>query len=159
MLPSMLRTGLRITSLTLCLIAIAATAQAQTRKPGLWEVTTTMTFQQPTGAGGAPRTTQVCVTQEQLDKYGAITPQSAGCHFTNVVKNLTGTTADMVCSGKMDGKGALESSWADADHTTTKVHFTGTMPLGAVEWTSTSSYVYKSPDCGSVKPVDEPAAH
>ena len=145
------------------LIAISAAVSAQTRKPGLWEVTTTMTFQQPSGAAGSPHTTEVCVTREQLDKYGAITPQSAGCQVTNVTKKATSITADMVCTGRMDGKGALEASWADADHATTKVHFTGTMKVltdsKPVEWTSNSSYTFKSADCGSVKPADQTATH
>ena len=151
------------TSVVCGLIAISAGASAQTRKPGLWEVTTIMAFQQPTATEGSPHTTLVCVTKEQLDKYGAITPQSAGCQVTNVVKKPNGATADMVCTGRMDGKGALEASWADADHATTKVHFNGTMQVmmdtKQVEWTSNSSYVFKSSDCGSVKPAETQAAH
>lgn len=153
----------RCALLAFCLVAITAVGWAQTRKAGLWEVTTTITFVQPAGAAGPPHTAMICVTQKQLDKYGAITPQSAGCQFLNVVKKPNGATVDMVCTDKMDGKGTLEASWVDGEHTTSKVHFTGTMPVGlevrSVEWTSNSSYVFKASDCGPLKPMDPLAPH
>ncbi len=76
-------------TLVCCLFTVASVAGAQTRKPGLWETTTTMTFQQspmppgmqaPPGSpfGGGPRTTQVCLTQAMIDKYGAPMPTSRG---------------------------------------------------------------------------------
>jgi hypothetical protein len=149
--------------LAFCVIAIAAAAAAQTRKAGLWEATTTITFEEPAGAAGSPHTTMVCVAQEHLDKYGAIMPQSAGCQFVNVAKKPNGVTADMVCKGRMEGKGALEATWTDGEHTTTKVHFTGTMPVGIdirpVVWTSNSSYVFKASDCGPLKPIDPMEPH
>jgi hypothetical protein len=144
---------------------VAAFAWAQTRKPGLWELTSTTTWQQspfPAGtagspAGGGTRTTQVCLTQQQIDKYGAILPStSAGCRLTNLVKKANGMTADMVCTGTMSGKGSLESSWTDGEHATGKVHFVGSIRVGTnskpIEWTAASTSVYKGADCGSVKP-------
>jgi hypothetical protein len=159
-----------------CLLAIAAFAWAQAnRKPGLWEMTTTMTWQQspmppgmtmPPGAnspfGGGPRTTQVCLTQAMIDKYGAPMPQSRSgeCQISNVVLKASSMTADWVCSGRMAGKGTLESSWAIPDQATGKVHFVGTMQMGPnsrqVEYTIESSSVYKGPDCGSVAPLPMP---
>ena len=69
-------------------------------------------------------------------------------------------TADWICSGMMAGKGTLEASWTDSDHSTSKVHFTGTMQMGPnptpVEYTIVSNSAYKDPDCGSVKPVEMP---
>ena len=164
------------TALTSLLLAGAVIAQAQSRKPGLWEMTTTMTWQQspfpagmtpPGGAhspfGGGPRTTQICITQEMIDKYGAPVPQSrAGeCSFTNVDKTDHSMTADMVCTGRMSGKGTLQSSWDDPEHAKGSVHFTGSIqaPSGTlpIEWTSQSTSVYKGADCGSVKPLPIPA--
>jgi hypothetical protein len=159
-----------------CLFAMAVFVLAQTRKPGLWELTTTMTWQQspfPAGMGGSPaagsgnspfnggpHTTQVCFTQQQIDKYGAILPQTRGCQVTNVDKKAHSMTADMVCTGSMSGKGSLESSWTDDEHATGKIHFFGSMPVGAnskpIEWTSASTSMYKGPDCGSVKPIPVP---
>jgi hypothetical protein len=160
---------------TVCLTLLGLFAWAQVRKAGLWEMTSTMTWQQspmppgmtmPAGAnspfGGGPRTNQVCVTQAMIDKYGAPMPQSRNnqCQVSNVSMKANGMSADWVCSGMMAGKGTVESSWTDPEHATGKVHFTGTMQMGPnsrpVEYTIETSSVYKGPDCGSVKAVQMP---
>ena len=159
----------------LCSFFLVATvfAGAQGRKPGLWEVTSTMTWQQspfpagmtpPAGSpfAGGPRTTQVCLTQAIIDKYGAPPPQSrAGdCLVTNVQKSDHGMTGNMVCTGRMTGSGTIESSWSDPEHATGKVHFTGTVQgrngTMPVEWSTESTSVFKSADCGSVQPLPIP---
>ncbi len=157
------RTLLRV---GVCGLVVCQFAWAQSRKPGLWEVTATMTWQQspfPSGmgpTGGQAHTTQICVTQEQIDKFGTVPPQTrSNCQITNVVKKPDGMTADMVCTGPMGGKGNIEASWTDDSHTTGKVHFLGEMQMGPnsrpIEWTVESSSVYKGPDCGDVKPLPE----
>ncbi len=171
----MRKTRISIT-LGCCLFAIAIIAWAQAvRKPGLWEMTTNMTWQKsplppgmtmPPGVnspfGGGPHTTQVCLTQAQIDKYGAPMPSSRNgeCQISNVALKPSSMTADWVCTGRMAGKGTLESSWNDPNHAIGKVHFTGAMQMGPnsmpVEYTIESSSIYKGPDCGSVKPL-EPA--
>jgi hypothetical protein len=151
-------------------------AQAQDgRKPGLWEITTTTTWQQtPFPAGmqmppqaaamfnGAPHTIQYCLTQQMIDKFGAAIPQSRGsCTVANLVKTSNGMTADWICTGNMSGKGSLESHFSDDGTAKGKVHFVGTMQMGPnatpIEWTSQSTSVFKSPDCGSVQPPPMPA--
>jgi hypothetical protein len=110
---------------------------------------------------GHTNTVQVCVTQEQLDKYNAIVPGQQGpqhnCQVTNVVKTANGMTADMVCTGNMSGKGSMQSSWSDTEHASGSVHFIGTMQMGQnsrpVEWTSKTNSIFKSSDCGNVKPI------
>jgi hypothetical protein len=160
-----------------CFFFMAQLACAQaSRKPGLWEMTSTMTWQQspmpagmtmPPGAsspfGGGPHTTQVCLTQAQIDKYGAPPPQSGRngqCQISNVQKHSNSMTADWICTGMMAGKGYVESSWTDSDHATTKVHFLGSMQMGPnatpIEYTIQASSIYKGPDCGSVKPLPMP---
>jgi hypothetical protein len=153
------------------LFAMAAVAGAQSRKPGLWEMTTTMTWQKspfpegmmgPDGGAnsplsGVPRTVQVCLTQDQIDKYGGPVPQTrGGCQLINFVKTSDRVAGDMVCTGVMTGKGTFESSWDSEGRTKGKVHFVGAVQAGPnpkpVEWTSESTSAYKSPDCGSVKP-------
>ena len=158
-----------------CAMGPVLCASGQSRKAGLWEVTSTMTWQQspippevmakmpansPFGGGGA-QTMQICVTQEQIDKFGSVPPQSrAGCTVTNVVKGANSMSADMVCTGRMGGKGEIRSSWTDEDHAVGKVHFLGAMPMGSstrpMEWTIDSTSVFKSADCGSVKPFQAP---
>ena len=161
-------------TLGFCLLAMAVFAAAQaSRKPGLWEMTSNMTWQQspmppgvtmPAGANnpfaGGPRTTQVCLTQAIIDRYGAPMPQSRNgdCQILNVVLKPNSMTGDWVCTGRMAGKGTLESSWSVPDHAIGKVHFIGAMQMGSnstpVEYTIESSSVYKGPDCGSVKPIE-----
>jgi hypothetical protein len=145
------------------------------RKPGLWEITTSTTWQQtPFPAGmqmppqaaamfnGAPHTIQYCLTQAMIDKFGAALPQSHGaCTVANLVKTSNSMTADWICTGNMSGKGSLESHFSDNGTAKGKVHFVGTMQMGAnstpIEWTSQSTSVFKSPDCGSVQPPPMPA--
>jgi hypothetical protein len=155
-----------------CLFAVAIAAWAQAiRKPGLWEMTSTMTYQQspfPPGmpaaaiaAMGGPHTVQVCLTQAMIDRYGAPMSQSRDCQITNIQMRSSSMTADMVCSGRTNGNGTVESSWADGNVAKGKVHFVGTMGAGSnpmpVEWTAVSTSVYKGPDCGSVKPLPMPS--
>ncbi len=152
-----------------CFFFMAAFAAAQAnRKPGLWEMTSTMTWQQSpmpggmTMPGGGAHTTQVCITQAMIDKYGAPVPQSRNnqCQVANVQMKTGGMTADWICTGPMTGKGTVESSWTDPDHSTSKVHFVGSMQMGPnatpVEYTIVAASAYKGSDCGSVKPAPMP---
>ncbi len=159
-----------------CLFAVALFAWAQAhRKPGLWEMTATMTWQKsplppgmtlPPGMkspfSGNTNTTMVCLTQAMIDKYGAPVPSTQrDCQITNIVLHTSSMTADMICTGRMNGKATLESSWANGDIAKGKMHFIGTMQSGQnsmpVEWTVDSTSVYKGPDCGSVQPLPMPA--
>jgi hypothetical protein len=148
---------------------VAVIAEAATRKAGLWELTTTMTWQRSPstpgtaapGLTGGTRTTQVCLTQEMIDKYGALLPQSRGqCTIANKVISPGSVTGDWVCNGIMSGKGALESRWSDAEHARSKVHFVGTFQMGStmepVEWTTESTAIFKSEQCGAVQPQGPP---
>lgn len=163
--------------ITLSCFAVLAsfTAAQSNQKPGLWEMTTTMTWQKspmppgmsmPTGVNspfaGSTHTSQVCLTRELIEKYGTPPPQSRNnqCQLSNIVKKGNGMTADWVCNGMMAGKGTVEASWTDPEHSTSKVHFLGSMQMGPnstpVEYTIESTSVYKGADCGSVKPVAIP---
>jgi len=157
-------------------LAVALVAAAQGgRKPGLWEITTSMSWQQspfPQGMqlppqvmaalNGAPHTTQYCLTQAMIDKYGAPIPEShQRCQVANVSKTADGMTADMICSSPMmNGKGSMESHWSADGTARGKVHFVGTMQMGGntmpMEWTSMSTSVYKGADCGDVQPPPMP---
>ena len=161
--------------LSCCLILSASVAGAQAnRKPGLYDVTSSMTFQQspmppgmqaPPGSpfSGAPRTNQVCVTQAMIDKYGGPSPAPSrgDCQVTNVSIGPNGMTASMTCSGQMAGNGTGATTWVEGSGGQTTVHFTGSMQMGPrsapVEWTMKSSSTYKGPDCGSVQPMTMPA--
>lgn len=170
-----MRTTRRSITLICCLFATAVFGCAQTRKAGLWELTTTMTWQQspfPAGSpvaaaagpnspfSGGPKIAMICLTQEQIDRYGAIIPSSRTCQISNVVKGSNGMTADWTCTGMMSGKGTLESSWSEEGRARGKVHFIGAIQAGPsampIEWTAESTSVFKSADCGAVKPLPMP---
>jgi Protein of unknown function (DUF3617) len=158
-----------------CLAVSALLLLAQSdRKPGLYETTSNMTWQQsplppgmqmPAGAnspfGGGPHTSQVCVTQQMIDRYGGPMPQSHGdCQAKNMTRSATGMSGEWVCTGHMNGTGKFESTWTPSGESHTKVHFTGTMQMGQrsapVEWTMESTSTYKGADCGSVQPPPLP---
>jgi hypothetical protein len=158
-----------------CFFALTALASAQSRKPGLYETTSEMTWQQtpfPAGMemppqaaaafGGGKHTTRVCVTQEEIDRYGDVPPQSRGnCQLTNVSKSGNSMKAEMTCTGPMAGKGEMQASWSASGQSRGHVHFLGTMQMGPeptpIEWTMDYTSIYKGPDCGGVKPVALPA--
>ena len=152
-----------------CALAVAGMAFAQARpKPGLWEMTTNMTWQvfpypaatdMPDVFRGYP--IKVCVTQEMIDQYGApLPPHNKECQASNVKISDDGMEADWVCRGTTTGKGTVRSSWMDENHVTTRIHFIGTMrttPLPQpAEWTRVTTSVYKGSDCGKVKPLVQP---
>ena len=112
--------NLAISAAAFCLLSAAIVAWAQTRKPGLWEVNSTMTWQQspmpgggppPGGAfGGGPHATQVCITQAMIDKFGTAMPQTrAGCQISNVEKTDHSMSAVMTCAAPRTGTGQFRS--------------------------------------------------
>jgi len=160
-----------------CLMSLAPLAQAQSKqKPGLWETTSTMTMagmpQMPQGAPmgghpggmGGPHTTQVCVTQEMIDKYGGPyqNPQHGDCQVSAVSVKPDGMTANLTCTGQMNSTGTVVSTWTDGTTSQTTMHLTGTMQMGPnsrqMDITMHATSVYKGPDCGSVKPLDMPVS-
>lgn len=166
------------TVLVLCVLAASIFAFAQaSRKPGLYQMTVTMTWQKspmppgvtlPSGVqnpfGPTTHTSDVCLTQEMIDKYGApLNASQAGedCTVSNIVRRPDGMTAEMTCTGRMNAHATIDSSWSgNTAHAT--VHFIGTTSMGPnsipVEYTVVSDSTYKGADCGSVKPLSMPAS-
>jgi hypothetical protein len=160
-----------------CLCAVVHFGEAQSRKAGLWEMTSKTTILQPGNRGGAttnngsdaqaqPQPTEpaglpVCLTQDQIDKYGVIMPPSLrDCELSNVVQKPDSFTADMICKGTYNGKGTIQSTWTDDDHASGKVTFVAksrdsSKPM-SIAWTQESTAVFKNPDCGNVKPRPMP---
>ena len=157
-------------------VAIAALAGAQSKqKPGLWEVTATMNMagmpQMPAMPAGAPQmaspfaphTSQVCVTQAMIDKYGGPNPQPphGDCKMSDVVMKSDGMTGKITCTGQMNVTGTVESTWPDPNTTHTTLHMTGSMQMGQmshpIDMTMKADSTYKGPDCGNVKPIEMPA--
>jgi hypothetical protein len=117
-----------------------------------WTNTTIIT----TYAGAmAPQTTEICLTQALLDKFGAPLPKLNGnCRITHLDKKADSVSAEMVCTGATVGKATMQSTWT-SDHATGSIHFVGTGPQHT-EWSRNSTSAFKSADCGSVKPFPMP---
>ncbi len=167
-----------------CVVALAALAWGQSQqKAGLWVTTTQMNMgganapqmpqlppgvQLPPGmqmpaSPFAPQTTQVCVTQAMIDKYGGpfSNPPRGNCKMTDIKLNSGGMTATMTCSGQFNGTGTVQATFVDANTTKTTMHLTGTMQMGPnsqpMDMTVQSTSTYKGADCGSVQPLPMPA--
>jgi hypothetical protein len=145
------------------LLPVTLSAAAQDRKPGLYDLTIVTTTASPSAKSYPARTMQACLTQEMIDKYGAIVPENLthACQLVNVVKKRGGMTADMVCSGGITGKGTLEINWTDSEHTKGTLHFAGVIhPRDTdikLEWTAETTSAYKGPDCSVLNPPTPPA--
>jgi len=143
-----------------CIVALAAQAQGQGRKPGLWEVTSQMSM-----SGGPqnmpqmpPRTSQVCVTQAMIDKYGGpySNPPQSQCQVTNMSMSATGMSADLTCTGRGNMTGTVRTTFVDSNTTKTKVQISMAMGSNTMNMTMESTAIYKGPDCGSVQPLALP---
>ena len=93
---------------------------------------------------------------------GALLPQSRGqCKIENKVIKPGSVTADYVCTGKMKGKGILEATFADLEHSTGSLHFEGTLDVGQqakpIEWTTVSNAVFKGAQCSKPQTPASPA--
>ena len=112
---------------------------------------------------GGPRTTQVCVTQAMIDKYGApfSKPQRGDCTVSNISLKPDGMTANIACTGQVNATGTVQATFPAPGTAETKIHLTGTMQMGPntrpMEITMQQKSVYKGPDCGSVQPMQMPA--
>lgn len=152
---------------------VAAWAQ-QPHKAGLWLVASTTRIQQkdeepgsfdlrkkdnaPSAEAGSP----VCLTQEMIDDYGVILPPSLkGCELYNMVQTAESFKADMSCKGGYNGFGSVESRWTDEDHVVGRVRFVSksgeSSDARTMTWVQDASAVFKSADCGNVKPRALPA--
>ena len=148
--------------LGLCAVTLAAQAQSPSRKPGLWEVTSSMSMSgMPQMPQMGSHTQQVCVTQAMIDKYGGPTgsPPNGNCQMTDVKVTATGMTANMSCTGRMSMTGTVQTTFVDANTTKTIVSMTMAGGGGqSMTMTTTSTATYKGADCGSVKPPAMPAS-
>ena len=162
--------------LSCCFIALSVAAQGQTRKAGLWEVSAVTRIQKPGhgvgmfsqadgnhaspgNSGGLP----ACYTQEMIDNYGILLPPSLrDCQLSNAVKKPMSFSADLKCTGRSNGSGSVSTTWTDEDHATSVIHFVDNQKKGSdtisLAWTQEATAVFKSSDCGGVKPRTIPPA-
>ena len=160
------------------LIGAAAGWAQQTRKAGLWLIATSTEIQQQGETSGnfvargnstAPAAPDggvpVCLTQEMIDNYGVILPPSLkDCELSKVQNTADSFKADMTCKGGYNGFGSIESTWKDPDHVAGKIRFvsksreTSDNNGRSMTWTQESTAVFKSSECGAVRPRKMPVA-
>lgn len=152
---------------------VAAWAQ-QPHKAGLWLVAATTHIQQTADSPGnidlrkkdnglsADNGAPVCLTPEMIENYGVILPPSLkSCELYNVQQTADSFKADMTCKGGYNGFGSVESQWTDENHVVGRIRFVSksgeTKDARMMTWTQDASAVFKSSDCGNVKPRQVPA--
>jgi hypothetical protein len=121
--------------------------------------------QMPSAANpmGGPHTTQVCVTQAMIDRYGGPnpTPPRSDCQISDVTLKPNGMKATISCTGQMTATGTVETTYIADGSSKSTSHLTGTMQMGSrsqpIDITVQSTSVYKGADCGAVKPMPMPA--
>jgi hypothetical protein len=138
-------------------------------QPGLWQATAQLDFAKggpppmppdvvarmkqmgrnmPNMSG--PMTSQFCLTPERAAEDKPPTPPQHGdCKMQNFKRDGHSFTADMVCSGHMQGSGHMTVSYDSDQHYAGSMHFTGTGPMGEVDMTNTFSGQWLGADCGS----------
>jgi hypothetical protein len=153
------------------LILAPAAAFAAHGRPGLWTTTSTMHMSNapqippqvaammkehhlPLPNSGEPFTTQICMTQEQVnaDKPPAMSNRDESCD-TKVLNQSPGLMeAEITCHGHMDGVGHVKVSWRGTDHYEGTYNFKGMMEGRPQEISTQYSGDFVKSDCGSVKP-------
>jgi hypothetical protein len=154
-----------------CLAMVPLVALAAHGKAGLWESTVTMNMagmpQMPQmspeqmaqmNAMGVHMptahtvTTQHCMTPQEVAQDTPPTPRSAKECAVSQVK-ITGHTysADMTCSGEMEGQGHVSVTYDSDEHYAGTWTFNGAAHGHPVNMTNTFEGKWLSADCGGVK--------
>lgn len=151
------------------LLASAGLALAAHGKAGLWNVSTTMAtpnIQMPPEAlaqmkamgmkmpGGQTVTTQICMTQAEVDsdKPPAMQRGDSGCTTNITSKSATAVTAQMVCNGQMQGTGHIEIAYSGTSHYEGSYDFKGVTEGHPMEMSSSFKGDWLKADCGAAKP-------
>ena len=154
------------------LILAPVAAMAAHGKAGLWTVTSTMEMPNmpkmpamPPEAmammkargmpmPGQPFTTQMCMTQEQVnaDKPPAVSNDDVSCDNKIISQSASAMHSQMTCHGRVNGVGDMQISWRGTDHYEGTYSFKGTAEGRPQEMMTHYSGEFVKADCGSVKP-------
>jgi hypothetical protein len=152
----------------LLLMASTGMALAGHGKAGLWNVSTTMAMpamQMPPEAmekmkamgmkmGSQTMTSQICMTAAQVaaDAPVAMPQNQMGCTSNITSNTASAVTAEMVCNGRMKGRGLMRISWSGDSHYEGSYSFKGDVQGHAMESSSSFKGDWVKADCGTVKP-------
>jgi len=154
------------------IVLAPAAALAAHGKAGLWNISSTMEMadmpQMPPeamammksrgmkmpGMAGQPITTQICMTQEQVNgDKPPMNHREENC--TTKLLNQTGTSmeSEVTCHGRMEGVGHAQMSWRGNEHYEGTYSFKGTMEGHPQQISTRYTGDFVKADCGSVKPA------
>ena len=150
-------------------IAVPMVALASHGKAGLWSVTVTVHMSGMPQIPPAERakmkqmgikipgsdntlTTKHCMTEAEVkaDSFKAMQRRNKHCKVTNQKIEGQRMTADMVCTGEMQGQGHIAVTYHNAEHYTGRMTFTGTTHGHQTNVTDTFEGHWLSADCGNV---------
>jgi hypothetical protein len=174
----MRKTAVSILSLSMLCSSATVWAAGQI-KPGLWEMTIKsdafknipkmppeqlkkmreMGINIPQMQDGG-MVSKVCITKEMAERDDApqINQKESGCQSRNYQRSGTTYSLDIVCDGPdMKGTGKIKGSYAGNERFSSTYDFKGTSHGQPVNHRQESSGKWLSADCGSVKPLDQPA--
>jgi hypothetical protein len=155
-------------------IAAAGAAISAARiQPGLWRISTTLDMGQAMPqltpqeiaqmramgvqlpAPGQPMISEVCVTAAQaaLDTPPNLERTQSGCAAQNVKNAGNKVSSDIVCTGRIQGKGVMETTYSGMTHYQGTYNFNGTAEGRPQSVKSAFSANFVSANCGSVKPL------
>ena len=152
-------------------VLLPAAAFAAHGKAGLWNVTSSMEManmpQMPPEAMammksrgmkmpgmGQPMTTQICMTQEQVN--GDVPPlhnREESCTTKLLSQTATSMKSQVTCHGHMEGVGQAEMTWRGNEHYEGTYSFKGTMEGRPQSISTRYTGDFVKPDCGAVKPA------
>jgi hypothetical protein len=157
------------------LVLAPAAAFAAHGRAGLWNVTTTMQMSNmpqippealammkarhmPIPGSGEPTTTQMCMTQDQVnaDKPPAMSNRDESCDTRLLNQSPGMMEAEVTCHGRMNGVGHMKVSWRGNEHYEGVYNFKGAMEGRPQEMTTHYSGDFVKADCGSVRPFMPP---
>ncbi|MFD0988028.1 DUF3617 domain-containing protein [Methyloligella solikamskensis] len=163
-------------SAALCAAALSAQSALADGRPGLWEQKTTMTI----GGAGMPKmpsipadkmaqlkamgieipdfskpqttTIKTCLTEEELANQKMPKPEDMGdCTMENRQMSEDRMSADLVCTGEIQGTGHIDYVFDSETHYTGNMQFNGSRAGQPIAMTHKSEGTWLGEDCGDVK--------
>jgi len=152
---------------------VSAPAWASHGKAGLWEIKIQSDMGQMPGMpdmsklppevqarmkaagvqmnGGGGMTVQHCMTQAEVNAQNPNMTHNASCKATNVQRNGQSFSADIVCTGHMNGTGHVQFTFDSPEHYYGSESMTGTAEGHPVSHSMKMDARWISADCGSVQ--------
>jgi len=151
-------------------VAVPLVAFASHGKAGLWEITTHMNMPNMSAnippdalarmkamgmampGGNQSFSSQICMTAAQVaEDQPPPSRNTKDCTVSNLKHDGHTITADMTCSGEMQGTGHYEATYDSDEHYSGSYSFTGTAHGHPGNMSSNFEGRWISADCGSVK--------